>query len=323
MGLGLKEGAKLAGAVYALLILYNVFKNRKFIQKTKYRKGKIENFMQSFVDKPSPDVDNNQLLIFIHGAPDDEKLWDNQVAFFTRQGYTCLRLLIPDYDGLQTKHHRYSFDEIADLMENTLSKFINIDNRNKFNKIFHINHDWGTWIYYWYSVKYKNNMSYQINKVVNLDIGSHLDLNNPLFYFVYRTYQKYLSWSYLIGNEIGNVMLHLLLPFMNNFGLLNDLHCCKYSKPNSSMCYLYKNADENRATFQNVIKQYDFHSGIPHLFIYGKMKPIQFFNKEFVDKVKSSHSQSKVIGYPYSVHWVSVDYPDRFNSDVLKFIQQD
>ena len=38
-------------------------------------------------------------LFFIHGWPDDPSLWQQQVEYFVRKGYRCLRVTMPHYAG--------------------------------------------------------------------------------------------------------------------------------------------------------------------------------------------------------------------------------
>lgn len=66
-----------------------------------------------------------ETLFFVHGWPDDERLWDAQVAHF-RSRYRCLRVTMPHFAGravAQELGHRlegYDFLEAGDLVAATI-----------------------------------------------------------------------------------------------------------------------------------------------------------------------------------------------------------
>jgi len=68
-----------------------------------------------------------ECLFFVHGWPDDESLWDAQVAHLKQQ-FTCLRVTLPQFAGRQEAakhdgHNRpwgFDFPEIADMIAQSI-----------------------------------------------------------------------------------------------------------------------------------------------------------------------------------------------------------
>eukprot|EP00756_Hemistasia_phaeocysticola_P013669 Hpha_TRINITY_DN15295_c0_g2::TRINITY_DN15295_c0_g2_i1::g.68401::m.68401 len=91
------------------------------------------------------------ILIFLHGWPDNHLVWEKQIAHFCPPSSTrrilCQALVMPGfYPGANpTKDLGYDFDELAEMLVVSLRK---VSAKHPEARLTLVSHDWGAWIGY-------------------------------------------------------------------------------------------------------------------------------------------------------------------------------
>eukprot|EP01045_Picozoa_sp_COSAG04_P001006 COSAG04_NODE_30_length_35898_cov_42.288053_5_plen_211_part_00 len=85
-----------------------------------------------------------EVLFFIHGWPDNHRMWDAQVEHLSVQGYRCVTITLPHFGGrgqpAAAPAWGYDFDELAALCGRTMRASLTAAGRYQGTLVIH---DWG------------------------------------------------------------------------------------------------------------------------------------------------------------------------------------
>ena len=88
--------------------------------------------------------EQGEVLFFIHGWPDNHRMWDAQVEHLSAQGYRCVTITLPHFGGrgqpAAAPAWGYDFDELAALCGRTMRASLTAAGRYQGTLVIH---DWG------------------------------------------------------------------------------------------------------------------------------------------------------------------------------------
>lgn len=153
--------------------------------------------------------DAPELILFIHGWPDDLHLWDALSSDLLQTGrYRCLRCTLP---GFGTRHGKAgvpaldpNFYEAAQLLEGVVQAY-----RQGEEQVTLVQHDWGSWV----GLQFQRQYPGLVRRMVMMDIGPMDNLGCLMTAAMGAYYQwwnaiAYLLWRYvpLVGKALGDCM---------------------------------------------------------------------------------------------------------------------
>jgi len=267
--------------------------------------------------------EDGKTLFFIHGWPDDERVWDGQVAHFKEQ-YRCLRVNLPHFVGREeaAKHkHRswgYNFDEITYMLANTIQE--NCTKNGRVEAVTVVCHDWGAH----YGFYLQNMFPKLVEKMIVFDVGpprfeqaglKHL----PITLIAGIVYQYLLAFAFLItavpliGNWIGDSICVGMATFFKRH-LKNSRSGLKIT---ASCCYPYYYYHRNywlelfRLTRFIGTSRHPVPT-CPCQFFYGAGKGFKFHSEHW-EKRLLQREECEVHALPCQ-HWVQIEECNRVNN---------
>ena len=235
-----------------------------------------------------PKIEGNEAgetLLFIHGWPDNASLWDETVAA-VRDTYRCVRVTLPNFDGLAAAPRGFHTEEIVDTLAAYLRELA------KEKPVTLVLHDWGA---YWGHMVHHRHPEL-VRRVVGVDVAPHFK-PTPVGALGIVAYQSWLFAAFKAGGGVGDWMTR-------RFATLFHVPDAATRPLDATMNYPYRNVWEDLLTGRadRLVKGY--WPTCPLLFIYGKQKPFQFHTKKWTDHVEKVGG--KVVGLPVD-HWAMRD----------------
>ena len=244
---------------------------------------------------------HNPTMIFIHGWPDDEKLWSYQMnTGGLSDNYYCCALRLPNSSTNNNKFN--SFPDMVKLIYNTI-KIIQKKRLKESEKIILVGHDWGAHLCYLIEREYPDIVS----KLITIDVGYDISFTFTDM-LVTIMYQFYLALAYCIGLFIPFIGTMLVRAFASLCQIgqgtptsLNRINCY------SAHFYAYFHAAMwFRINYSSTILN-NYKPLCPILFIYptGKrgMTPVFHSNKMLID-IHTRKDNSSVVEIKNAGHWV-------------------
>ncbi|CAJ1417269.1 unnamed protein product [Effrenium voratum] len=87
--------------------------------------------------------DAKVVLLFLHGWPDNAKVWTRQIRRFSALGYRCVAPELPNHGFGERSTWGYDFDVLASQLNNLAA-----DLRSNGSSLVLVAHDWGAWLGY-------------------------------------------------------------------------------------------------------------------------------------------------------------------------------
>eukprot|EP00697_Spironema_sp_BW2_P016021 gnl/Spiro4/7101_TR3695_c0_g1_i1.p2 gnl/Spiro4/7101_TR3695_c0_g1~~gnl/Spiro4/7101_TR3695_c0_g1_i1.p2 ORF type:complete len:336 (-),score=81.71 gnl/Spiro4/7101_TR3695_c0_g1_i1:46-984(-) len=256
-------------------------------------------------------------LLFVHGWPDNQTMWDHQNVFshFVSQGYRCARVTMPHYNSQSVaKFHPlgYNFNDIAEMLRTTITHL------SPSKPITLVLHDWGV-VYGLETYARHPNL---VKRLVMLDVGK-LAQNATSLHEMGKRYQYVgrlpgLQW---LGDSLSQKIVDGFKAVMektNSYALTHIHTPSVTSAMGFSYFYLHFDywserllgmpADRMRSPKEPT-------PTVPTLFLWGANKPFNFHPPKFPEELNSRTDGSAA--YPIkSGHWVSVEQ----GAEVSKYI---
>lgn len=266
------------------------------------------------------------VLFFVHGFPDDERLWDENVQHFVAQGYRCARVTMPNYashpgihEGLTWRAAGYNFDELVEMLKSA------VERAGGGKPPVLVIHDWGA-LYGFYLVKKYPSIA---SAMVVLDVAMTDTINigrEPTFSNYGKMMDLGMKYQYM------NIVLFFLCRVPGLAGLLRTTLPFDYINAYS---YWHVHTDHLlHAALQLVGRKWlpawqtaPFSGQFPPcptLFVYGSAKgDFMFHDESFPQQLLSRTDGSDVLAMDAG-HWVMSgkqfmpDAPKEFLDTILK-----
>jgi len=268
-------------------------------------------------------------MFFVHGWPDDETVWEEQVDYYSKKGWRCARVTMPHYachpgihEGMQWRRSGYNFDEIADMLHDAITRA-----SGNGPPVVLVAHDWGSGYAFLLLKKYPSAapalVTLDVAAVDWLNIGREPTLANYATLFAFgRTYQY--------GNILGFWLRRV--PVFGNwlrskspFDALNS-YSYWFVHRDHLLHALLRPIFRWLPDWQTSPLQGSF-PGCPTLFVYGAAKPANtmFHAPEYPDELRQRGDGSDAIAFDCG-HWVMTNkemfkdmkVPDEMRATILK-----
>ena len=236
--------------------------------------------------------EQNEALVFVHGWPDDQSLWEKEFYRFAKT-HCCVRITLPNCGDQLDRHWGVDFPELIELMSQTIAQTLPDHQR-----IIMVGHDWGAYLAYLFERTYPE----RIEKMVTMDVGGHFKPSSLGHALMMVSYQWWLVAAWFIGK---------ILPFMGN-GMTRALSryaraprgADVHSRMNYFYFYMWRAITLSKKYRSSLVKNY--HPGCPILYFYGKSKPCNFHSLKW-ERMLANSPGSKVVAVPKAGHWLMLD----------------
>eukprot|EP00043_Microstomoeca_roanoka_P001168 m.31251 g.31251 ORF g.31251 m.31251 type:complete len:281 (+) comp10678_c1_seq1:400-1242(+) len=266
------------------------------------------------VDQAGPAPTSSQcrgVVVFIHGWPDTNDLWRQQVDFFSSHDYHCVCLSLPNYNGyVASDSWGADFPVVRDLF---ISAIENVANGQPVHLI---GHDWGA--IYTYMIEKK--APHLVKSITTLDVGGRVKLDTWPARILVPAYQLWLIAAFLLGNllpgigkPVGDWMTWACAKYYARSPAFSPNHGFHINYP---YFYLWKAMVAGGTGGTTFLRGYT--SQCPTLYTYGAKKPFMFHSKKWLNLLESRDDcQIK----PFATgHWLQVEKPEQFTSTAFDFI---
>lgn len=250
-------------------------------------------------------------VVFCHGWPDSEKVWDQQVHFLVGKGYRCIRFCLPNFDGNITHQWGLDFDDLRDRVADI------IQHVSPGRKVHLVIHDWGCV----YGAMLESKYPQLIDRVVSMDVAvfkSKKSLLGTLFMIVY---QWSMVFVFLTGLNFIQTFYHRLMkaPVKHSKVVATPFICYPYY-------YFWRKIFTAGPSAYGLLK---YTPQVPHLFLYGadpkRPEFTTFHSQAWLDKLedlKKSDGISGSVPMTRSDHWLMVRQPTETNALIYEFLQK-
>ena len=261
-----------------------------------------------------------QTLVFVHGWPDDARLWDAQVANFRHQ-YRCVRVTMPHFGGREGADgyhpHGYDFTDVAEMLAAT------VVSENRGDPVNLVLHDWGCVWGFLMQRKYPE----LVKRIVAMDVGHPAMFSAgwrslPLAIGLGMSYQYWLMLAYwanrvtqgthfsvfgsALGDWMARVFVRLTRPRLAHDGPT------EWSRITAAACYPYHFFQSSwGVSFPRVGESKATPPSCPCLFLYGRRKLYHFHTRGWEAGLRA-RSDCTVTPLPCG-HWLPVERPDDVN----------
>lgn len=245
-----------------------------------------------------------QTIVMIHGWPDTQELWQNQVNFF-KNGYRCVTFTLPAFDQPKARPQVFSLEEIIA----TIGQVIDLVSPDQ--PVILMTHDWGCIYGYQYVVRHPQ----RISRLIGVDVGdAYSDAFDasltPKDKIVIAGYQLPLVAAFRLGGKVGDRIAKKIAKVVGAPTSPKKIH--------ANMGYPYYIAWTKAKGGLKNLKPLNFIC--PYLFIYGTQKPTMFHSQDWLIEI-TKKPENQVSGFKAS-HWVTIEQPDLFNHTVLAWLQR-
>jgi pimeloyl-ACP methyl ester carboxylesterase len=233
-------------------------------------------------------VESNTLLVFFHGYPNTNRMWDRMVSQL-KGDFRILLISYPNFHESVFRKSGIDLSEVVRLSKETIDQVEINDNKTYVRSL--VGHDWGAVFTILFDTQYPG----FANRIMALDVvGGDNKLSTKLFSF---TYQTYLATSFLIGGKLGDAMTYF---FTNVIAKIEMNTKEEMDRINSSWNYFYFYLWKNIFHYKKILSEYS--PTCSFTFVYGTEKLFMFHSQDFLDKcstLKNCKSYSVEDG-----HWV-------------------
>lgn len=285
-------------------------------------------------------------ILFMHGWPDDETVFESQRAFCAKNGYRCLYYTLPWFGpkkkamevAKEKKYKKYGYehDVLVDAIAIKLYDIIGED-----SKTYLVCHDWGAY----HSQLLRVRHPHLVERTVQVDVESFRSTHFPNrkglpgFLILGVIYMYMLVWSHHLSqlyfppfSSVANWMHRnraKSLKKLKNKDIKVDVGFSRqnyvYTKfrkdvfrrligvkgSQTSFCYpgSSKAVDHSKDLIRNT------------LFVYGKEKKFMFHGKGFEKKLMAEDNACSAAKGLDADHWVSLDCPDILSEMIINYFE--
>lgn len=278
--------------------------------------------------------EGEETLLFIHGWPDTQQVWEHQVAHF-KQNYRCMLITMPYFAGrsqegdVGARKGGYSFMDAAKLLREVITS-------HNDGPVTLVIHDWGC--YWGFTLQMMH--PELVSRIVAMDVGHPSVIKSRCgsvlaFTVVGFVYQWWLALAYMvsrflpggIGKPLGDVIVRFILRAVM-FSSYRHPHKEEIVKrANADMGYpyyyvyqiVYGGALGCSPKYRKLLKGKGPFPSCPCLFFYGKKKPVNFHSPAFEKELKS-RDRCDAIGVDAG-HWVQLEVPEEINQRMEAWLQ--
>lgn len=244
---------------------------------------------------------SEELVVLIHGWPDDASLWDSLAAALS-DSYTILRITLPQYGS-----NSNPAVEIPQLIENIHSE---IKAFAEGRRVTLIGHDWGAFLSYLLEARDPG----MFDSLITLDVGAHIQPKSAVHGIVIVAYQWWLILAWGMGKvsaRLGDAMAA---------AVARVLRVPWPERAKARMGYLYFQVW--RAALLGGLKKIvlpGYRPTVPVFYLYGARKPFHFHSGRWL-KILAADTRCRVLAVERAGHWLMLDQPELVNREIRSWL---
>lgn len=311
----------------------------------------VKNLPNIEIKEKSNEGNEKEVLLFLHGWPDDENVFKKQIDYFSSLGYRCLYYTLPWYGpkevSIKTAKERnfvkngYKQKELVDSIA-----FGTFHKLKQDQKVILIAHDWGAY----HAQLFKIRHFHLVKSLVLIDVLffklAHFPSTKDIFHMVYMglAYQYRQIFSFLLSQypnfesfaeRTANKAVKASMRLKKNFNKEEEGDNYKDSSVFQSFIYYefqkdfwlrYFKIQTSETKFYPIGKNklYDFTNDLYDntFYIYGSEKPALLTFHTENELCALLKSETSCVTHLPSFHWIPEDYPNEINELILKYITE-
>lgn len=241
-------------------------------------------------------------IVFVHGWPDTDRLWDPQVEAL-RRTYRCVRFTLPGFERTP-RHTVYSVDEVVDRIRQVVERTCPGE------RVTLLLHDWGCV----YGFRFAASYPHLVARVIGADVGDagsrrHMRELGVAGKAMAAAYQLWLATAWWIGGPVGDGMARLFARLVGAPASSREI--------TAGMGYPY--AVLWYRVCGGFPRSRPFDPAVPMLYIYGTRKPFMLHSRAWADAIRARPG-SRVIPMQAG-HWMMRTRADDFNAGVMAWLR--
>jgi len=254
------------------------------------------------------DNTNKPIILFIHGWPDDYRVFEKQIKLL-QENYYCLAVTLPDFGtniqkGFFRKFYIPSIGDVAD----DLARVLKTEFPDRY--FYLVGHDWGAIFCY---ILEKRNPDI-IKKIATIDVAPSVAMKEVPWVgrFVLLTYQFMLLYSWFLPNFIGKWIGLFFFNLLRAPGR-------KYGYYYTNYCHWIYASYWLRffAAWKRELKHYC--PKCPGFFAYSAPHfGLKFYSSSFLKRYREAGHIEKQYKADHWIHYKAKS--EEYNNDLLKFL---
>ena len=244
-------------------------------------------------------------LVFIHGWPDDARLWRRQVAALEPH-FRCALITLPNFGQRAEKAGGFDFPELVERLAATIRAV------HPEGPVGLVTHDWGAYLGYQLDQAHPG----LVHRIAALDVGGHLGRPGVKAALMVVGYQWGLVAAWLAGGlfaPLGNLLAR-------GIGRTVRVPAAQRARIRSRFGYL------SFYYWRNLLlpgKRAGLLAGYrptcPVLYLWGERKPLQFHSPRWLEIVALSGGRAQ--GLAGAGHWLMETHADPVNAALLAWFK--
>jgi pimeloyl-ACP methyl ester carboxylesterase len=246
-------------------------------------------------------------LVFIHGWPDDHRMWRQQIEALA-VNYRCVAVTLPNFGQSPDKVGGYAFARLVTFLKRTIEEVRLNDERVSL-----VTHDWGAYIGYLFERAHPD----LVDRMIALDVGGHTKPTTLKEVGMILSYQWTLIGCWLIGGVIPFLGTRLSKGLAGVLKLSPVRIAGIHSRFNYPYFFLWMDILmpwRRKNLLVNYVPK------CPTLFMYGLAKPVMFHSDRWL-KVLSEHGGSYE-AITDGDHWFMESHATQVNASIQRWLNQ-
>lgn len=242
-------------------------------------------------------------VVFIHGWPDDARLWHAQVPALGSD-FRCVLVTLPNFGRRAMKIGGFDFPELVEMLANTV-RAVQPEGR-----VHLVTHDWGTYMGYSLEKAHPE----LVERMVALDVGGHIGRPPAKAAAMLAAYQWALIAAWIVGGVVpplGNALSRIVGAVVR---VPKERRRAIRSRFNYSYFYLWRAMllPWKRASLLG-----RYRPQCPLLYLYGRRKPLMFHSPKWLRIVEESGGRWEELD---AGHWLMESRPDEVNERIRDWL---
>jgi len=239
-------------------------------------------------------------LVFIHGWPDDARLWRRQVDALA-DVYRCVLITLPNYGAGPERDGRSDFPELVERLAATVRE------AHPDGPVGLVTHDWGAYLGYLLDQAHPG----LVSRMVALDVGGHLGRPGLKASLMMIAYQ----WGLIAAWLVGGLVPPLGDAIARGVGMVVRVPAPQRARIRSRFGYLYFYFWRNLLLpWKRAGLLQHYHPTCPVLYLWGERKPLQFHSPRWLEIVAASGGRAE--GIASASHWLMETHADTVNARI-------
>jgi len=250
--------------------------------------------------------DSGPTIAFIHGWPDNWRLFQKQIDALTPT-HRVVAITLPGYEAKPKSFPcgGYEIVQLYEMFHRTILKVM----EGRQEKIILVGHDWGAYFVYEEANRYPD----AVGRIVAFDSGAHIGRLSIAATVLLVFYQWVNIFLYLLPSFIGTPLTRCWACFLGAY---------EYGqKVNKRMNYIYLRAWQALITHRVLSSSEGFHPPkCPVLFMYGKQKPFMLHSARWINHLNNTVA-CRAVSFAGN-HWFIRRYPTQVTEEMLRFVKE-